>query len=75
MALHVFNLGAKWGWVNTTPRLLYPWERNTVPILQEAGWAPGPILMSVENLIPTGTIQPVVSCYTKYAILAHGYNI
>jgi len=39
-----FNLGAVWGWVvNATPRLLYPWERDPVPIVQEAGWASGPI--------------------------------
>jgi len=27
-----FNLGARWGWVvNTTPRPLYPWERDPIP--------------------------------------------
>jgi len=29
--------------INTTPRPLYPWERNPAPIMQDAGWAPGPI--------------------------------
>jgi hypothetical protein len=28
--------------VNATPRSLYPRERDRVPIVQEAGWAPGP---------------------------------
>jgi hypothetical protein len=29
------------GWVvNTTPRPLDHWERDLVPIVQEAGWAP-----------------------------------
>jgi hypothetical protein len=32
-----FNLGARRGWVvNTTPRQLYPRERDPVPIVQEA---------------------------------------
>ena len=37
-----FKLGARCGWVvNATPRPLYPWERDPVPIVQEVGWAPG----------------------------------
>ena len=28
-----FNLGSRWGWVvNSTPRPLYPWEKDPVPI-------------------------------------------
>jgi hypothetical protein len=39
-----FNLGAIWGWlVNATPRPLYLWGTDPVPILQEAGWATGPV--------------------------------
>ena len=31
-----FNLGARWGgW--STPWPLYPWERDMIPIVQEAG--------------------------------------
>ena len=38
-----FKLGARWRWVvNATHRPLYPRERAQVPIVQEAGWAPGP---------------------------------
>ena len=48
--------------------------KNPVPIVQEAGWAPGLVWMGAENLAPQGfdpqTIQPVASCYTNYAILA-----
>ena len=37
-------------------------------ILQEAGWAPGPVWTGTENLVPTGiryrTVHPVVSRYT-----------
>jgi hypothetical protein len=37
-----------------TPRLLYSQERDPVPIVQEAGWAPGPVWTAAENLAPTG---------------------
>jgi len=37
------NLGASWRWVvNITLRPFYPWERTSIPIEVEAGWAPGP---------------------------------
>jgi hypothetical protein len=32
----------------------FPQERALVPIVQEAGWAPGPVWMGVENRAPTG---------------------
>ena len=45
-------------WVVVTPRPLYPRERPGIPIVQEAGWAPGPVWMSVGNLSPTGIRSP-----------------
>ena len=36
--------------VNATPRPLYPRERDPVRIVQEAGWAPGPVWTGTENL-------------------------
>ena len=52
------------------PRLHLTPGKDLVHILQEAGWAPGPVWM-VENLLPTGiwswTVQPIVSCYTDWA--------
>jgi len=54
-----FNLGARWGWVvNATPRPLSPRERDPLPIVQEAGWAPGPVWTGVENLALTGILSP-----------------
>ena len=42
------------GWVvNATPRPLYPRERDPVPIVLEAVWAPGPVWMGAENLTRT----------------------
>jgi hypothetical protein len=54
-----FNPSAMSEWVvNATPRPLYPRERDTVPILQEAGWIPGLVWTGVENLSPTGFRSP-----------------
>jgi hypothetical protein len=46
--------------------------KDPVPILQEAGWAPGPVWTGAENLAPPPEldpriIQPVASHYTDYA--------
>ena len=60
---------------NATFRLLYPWERETLPIVKEADSAPGPVWTREENLAPLGfdprTVQPVVSSYTDYVIPTH----
>jgi hypothetical protein len=37
---------------------VYPRERDPVPIVQEAGWAPGPVLTVAENLARTGIRSP-----------------
>jgi len=43
---------------------------DPVPIVQEAGWASGPVWTGAENLAPLGfdprTVQPVGSRYTDY---------
>jgi len=39
------------------PAALYP-GKDLVPIVQEAGWAPGPVWTSAENLSPTGVRSP-----------------
>ena len=48
--------------------------KDPVPIVQEAGWASGPVWTGAENLAPPGfdpwTVQPVGSCYTDYATYA-----
>jgi hypothetical protein len=57
--------------VSVTPRPLFTPGKDPVPILQEAGWAPGPVWTGAENLAPLAfdpqTVQPVVSCYTDWA--------
>jgi len=55
--------------VGATFWLLYLWEHDAVPIVQEAGWATQPVWTGTGNLPPLGfnpqTIQPVVSRYTE----------
>ena len=52
-----------------------PPEKNPVPVVEEAGWTPGPVWTGAENLTATvfdpRTIQPVASRYTDWAIAAH----
>jgi hypothetical protein len=51
--------------VNATLRPLHRRERDPVSIVQEAGWAAGPVWTGVDNLVPTGfdlrAVQPVAS--------------
>ena len=59
--------------VSVTSRPLFTPGKDPVPIVQEAGWAPGPVWTGAENLTPPPpgfdprTAQPVASRYTDYA--------
>ena len=59
-----------WG-VSVTPRQHLTPGKDPVPIVQEAGWASGPVWTGAENIAPPGfdprTVQPVGSRYTDYA--------
>jgi hypothetical protein len=56
------------GWsVNATTLILHPRERDPVPFVEEAVWAPSSLWTDAENLVHTGirlTVQPVGSPYT-----------
>ena len=45
-----------------------PLGKDPVPIVQEAGWTPGPVWTGTENFAPTGirslTVQAKASRYT-----------
>ena len=45
-------------WSTPRPGRFYPRERDTVPIVQEAGWAPGPFWTGEEYAAPTGIRSP-----------------
>jgi hypothetical protein len=71
IALPFLDRGNRRGWVvNSTPQPLFTPGKDPVPIVQEAGWASGPV-WTAENLAPPGfdprTVQPIVSRYTDWA--------
>jgi len=72
IALFFHDHSTRRGWgASVTPRPLFNPEKGPVPIVQEAGWAPGPVWTGADNLAPPGfdprTVQPVASRYTVYA--------
>ena len=72
IALPFHDHGTKKGWgISVTPRPLFIPGKDPVPIVQEAGWAPGPVWTGAENLAPPGfdprTVQPVAIRYTDSA--------
>ena len=44
--------------VKANPQPLYPQERDTVAIVEEAKWAPGPVWAGAENITPTSIRSP-----------------
>ena len=61
----------RWWVVKCIPRPPHPRKRDPIPIVQEAGWAPGPILRKISP--PRGfhlrTVQPVASRCTNIFLL------
>jgi len=51
--------------VNVTPRSLYPRGKIPVPIVQEAGWTPGPVWTVAENIAPLGFKNPNLQAHSK----------
>jgi hypothetical protein len=59
IVLLFLDLGTRRGWgVSVTPRPLSTPGKDPGPIVQEAGWAPGPVWTDAKNLAPTGTRSP-----------------
>jgi hypothetical protein len=72
IALLFHDRGIRRGWVvSSTPQPHFTPGKDPVPILQEAGWAPGLVWTGAENLAPSGfecrTIQSLVSHCTDWA--------
>jgi hypothetical protein len=44
--------------VSSTPRPHFTLGKDPVPIVQGAGWTPGPVWTGAENLTPTGIRSP-----------------
>ena len=59
IALLFHDHGPRRGWgVSVTPWSLFTPGKDPVPIVQGAGWAPGPVWTSAENLAPTVIRSP-----------------
>jgi hypothetical protein len=59
IALLFYDLGTRRGWVvSVTPWPYFTHGKDPVPILQEAGWAPGSVWTGAEKLAPTGIRSP-----------------
>ena len=54
---HDHGTGRGWG-VSVTPQPLFTPGKDPVPIVQKAGWDPGPVWTGAENLAPTGIRYP-----------------
>jgi hypothetical protein len=54
IALLFHDHGSRRGWgASVMPRPLFTPRKDPAPIVQEAGWAPGPVWTGAENLAPT----------------------
>jgi hypothetical protein len=55
IALLFYDHSTRRGWgVSVTPRPLFTPGKDPVPIVQEVGWAPGPVCTDAENFVPAG---------------------
>jgi hypothetical protein len=45
-------------WVTPRPSRFTPRERDSLPVVWEVGWAPGPVWTSAENLVGIGIRSP-----------------
>lgn len=53
------NSGARWRLVvSANPLPIYPRERDSLPIVQEAEWTSGPISIGLERFVPTSFRTP-----------------
>jgi hypothetical protein len=64
--------------VSVTPRSLFTPGKDPVPIVQEAGWAPGPVWTGADNLASTGIRSPDLPVLSQslypLSYSAHSYN-
>jgi len=59
IALLFLDHDTRRGWgVSVTPRPLFTPGKDPVPIVQEAGWAPGSVWTGAENLVPIRIRSP-----------------
>jgi len=70
IALLFHDRGTRRGWVvSSTPQPHFTPGKDPVPILQEAGWTPGPVWTGRKSHPhwQSWTVRSIVSCYTDWA--------
>jgi hypothetical protein len=66
---------------NATLEPFYPWGKDSVPIVQEAGWPLGPVWKGTKILNPhlisnpRPSVQPAASRYNDYCIQARNWEV
>ena len=66
IALPFLGHSTRRGWgVSVTPQPLFIPGKDPVPIVQEAGWAPGPVWTGAEILAPTGIRSPELPTHSQ----------
>ena len=76
IALLFDDHGTKRGWgVSVTPQPLFTPGKDPVRIVQEAGWAPGPVWTGAENLVPTGIRSPDCPARIQYEYMYWIFSI
>ena len=76
IALLILNLSARWGWkFNAMSRPLYFRETETISLVQEVGWAPGPVRKRMVFSRSDRSVHPIASRYTECAIPANNIKM
>jgi len=76
IALLFHDHGTRRGWgVSVTPRPLFTLGEDPVPVVQEAGWATGPVWTGAENLAPTGSLYLLRYPVPTILVLEDIFNI
>jgi len=75
LLFHDHSTRSGWG-VRVTPRPLFTPGKDPVPIVQEAGWATGPVWTGAENLATTGIRSPdrLARSQSLYRLSYPGHN-
>ena len=60
-----YNIGARWDWWLTPRPGRFPPRNDPVPIVQEAGWGPGPVCRGTENPTFIGIRPPDRSTHSE----------
>jgi len=78
-AVLFYDRGTRRGWVvSSMPRPHFTPGKDPIPIVQEAGWAPGPVWMGGKSRLHRDSIpdRPALSqYYTNISLLKHGVQV